>query len=94
MKRNVTIYISVLVIGVIVLCLVVIIALAYAGFTGQLNITGSAVGRESDWDVHFENVSSITTTGTAKVLSNHQPVINVYKSALETNLETNNNNNE
>ena len=49
----------------------------YAGFTGQLNISsGNVVGRKSNWDIHFENVSNITTTGTAKVLNNHEPTIN------------------
>ena len=55
---------------------ILLVTLIYAAFTGQLNISGTAVGRESKWEVHFENVSSITTSGTAKVLSNHQPTIN------------------
>ena len=71
-RRN----INVLMIAIATLSLVIIVSLVYAGFTGQLNITGTAVVRDSKWDIHFENVSTITTTGTAKVLSNHQPVIN------------------
>ena len=55
---------------------IMLVTLIYATFTGQLNINGSAVGRESKWDIHFENVSSITTSGTSKVLNSHQPVIN------------------
>ena len=60
---------SILMIGVITLSLVIIISLVYAGFTGQLNITGVTTARQSKWDIHFENLSSITTTGSAKVLS-------------------------
>ena len=67
---------SVIFAGMMVLSLVIVLALVYAGFTGQLTINGTAVGRESNWDIHFENVSNITTTGSAKVLNNHQPVIN------------------
>ena len=60
---------NVMLAGMIVLCLVVVIALVYAGFAGQLNITGTSVQRTSNWDIHFENLSNITTTGSAKVLS-------------------------
>ena len=63
---------SVIFAGMMVLSLVIVLALVYAGFTGQLTINGTAVGRDSNWDIHFENVSSITTIGTAKVLNNHQ----------------------
>ena len=62
--------------ALVIIVVAIIISLVYAGFTGQLTINGTAVGRDSNWDIHFENVSSITTTGTAKVLNNHQPVIN------------------
>ena len=65
---------SVIFAGMMVLSLVIVIALVYAGFTGQLNITGSSVQRSSTWDIHFENLSNITTTGSAKVLS--QPTLN------------------
>ena len=54
---------------VVALSIVIIIGFVYAGFTGQLNISGNAVNRQSNWDIHFENLSNITTTGTAKVLS-------------------------
>ena len=67
---------SVIFAGMMILCSVIVIALAYAAFTGQLTINGTAVGRDSAWDIHFENVSNITTSGTAKVLNNHQPTIN------------------
>ena len=62
--------------AIVIIMIAIIISLVYAVFTGQLNITGSAVNRQSKWDIHFENVSNITTTGTAKVLNNHEPVIN------------------
>ena len=68
-RRN----INVLMIAIATLSLVIIVSLVYAGFTGQLNITGTAVQRTSNWDIHFENLSNITTTGSAKVLS--QPVL-------------------
>ena len=61
---------------IVIIVIAIIISLVYAGFTGQLTINGTAVGRDSNWDIHFENVSNITTTGSAKVLNNHQPVIN------------------
>ena len=64
---------NVLMIAVVTLSLVIIVSLVYAGFTGQLNITGTAVQRTSNWDIHFENLSNITTTGSAKVLS--QPAL-------------------
>ncbi len=64
---------NVLMIAVATLSLVIIVSLVYAGFTGQLNITGTAVQRTSNWDIHFENLSNITTTGSAKVLS--QPAL-------------------
>ena len=64
---------NVLMIAIATLSLVIIVSLVYAGFTGQLNITGTAVQRTSNWDIHFENLSNITTTGSAKVLS--QPAL-------------------
>ena len=63
-------------ISIFVLSVITVLAITYAAFTGQLNITGTAVNRQSGWDIHFENVSNITTSGTAKVLNNHQPTIN------------------
>ena len=54
---------SVIFAGMMILCSVIVIALAYAAFTGQLTINGTAVGRDSAWDIHFENVSNITTSG-------------------------------
>ena len=56
--------------GLIVLAGIILVTLVYAVFTGQLNISnGSGVGRISKWDVHFEHLSTITTTHTAKVLT-------------------------
>ena len=63
-------------ISIVVLSVITVLAITYSAFTGQLNINGTAVNRQSGWDIHFENVSSITTSGTAKVLNNHQPTIN------------------
>ena len=60
---------SVIFAGMMVLSLVIVLALVYAGFTGELNINGMSVQRSSTWDIYFENLSSITTTGSAKVLS-------------------------
>ena len=51
------------------LSIVMLIGLIYAAFTGQLNIAGSGVSRISKWDIHFENLSTITTSHTAKVLA-------------------------
>ena len=48
---------------------IMLVTLIYAAFTGQLNIAGSGVSRISKWDVHFENLSTITTSHTAKVLT-------------------------
>ena len=53
---------------------IIIVSLVYAGFTGQLNITGTSTARQSNWDIHFENLSNVTTTGSAKVLT--QPRLN------------------
>ena len=59
------------------LSVVIIFAITYAAFTGQLSISSSnVVSRTSNWDIHFENVSNITTSGTAKVLNNKEPQVN------------------
>ena len=64
-RRSVNIMLA----GMIVLCSVIVIALVYAGFTGQLNISSqNVVGRKSNWDIHFEHLSNVTTNRTAKVL--------------------------
>ncbi len=69
-RRSVNIMLA----GMIVLCSVIVIALVYAGFTGQLNISSqNVVGRKSNWDIHFEHLSNVTTNGTAKVLG--QPTL-------------------
>ena len=43
---------------------VVAIGLAYAGFTGTLNVNGTGNVVSSKWDIHFENLSNATITGT------------------------------
>ncbi len=63
------------IIGSIILSVIALTGLIYAAFTGQLNIRGTSVNRHSKWDVHFENLSTITTTHTAKVLDNKEPKI-------------------
>ena len=45
------------------------ITFAYAGYTGSLNVTGQGKVVSSKWDIHFNNLSSPTLTGTAKVLT-------------------------
>ncbi len=40
---------NVLLAGLITLSEIILFALVYAGFTGQLNITGQAVNRKSNW---------------------------------------------
>ena len=67
---------KIITVGIISFAVVALIGLVYSAFTGQLNITGKSVGRHSKWDIHFQNVSTITTNGTSKVLNNGQPTIN------------------
>ena len=43
----------------------VAVSLAYAGFTQQLNINGSASVKSASWNVHFTNVALGTPVGTA-----------------------------
>ena len=52
-------------IPVAVLCFVIILAIAYAAFTSNLNITGTGNVRDSKWKVYFSRLSEATTTGTA-----------------------------
>ena len=75
---------SVIFAGLMVLSLVIVLALVYAGFTGQLEINGNAVNRQSKWDIHFENLSNITTTHTAKALT--QPRISSSTSISDYNV--------
>jgi len=44
---------------------VVAVGLVYAGFTQTLNINGTGNVVASKWDIHFENLSNATITGTA-----------------------------
>ena len=48
---------------------VVAIGLAYAGFTGTLNINGTGNVISSKWDIYFNNLSNAVTTGTANVVT-------------------------
>ena len=48
---------------------ILLVTLIYAAFTRQLNISGTSVNRKSKFDIHFEELSTITTTGTAKALT-------------------------
>ena len=48
---------------------VVAIGLAYAGFTGTLNINGTGNVMSAKWDIYFNNLSNAVTTGTANVVT-------------------------
>ena len=48
---------------------VVAIGLAYAGFTGTLNVNGTGNVVSSKWDIYFNNLSNAATTGTANVVT-------------------------
>ena len=48
---------------------VVAIGLAYAGFTGTLNINGTGNVISAKWDIYFNNLSNAVTTGTANVVT-------------------------
>ena len=48
---------------------VVAIGLAYAGFTGTLNINGTGNVMSAKWDIYFANLSNAVTTGTANVVT-------------------------
>ncbi len=43
----------------------VAVSLAYAGFSQNLNINGTATIKNVNWDVHFENIANKQVTGTA-----------------------------
>ena len=47
---------------------VVAIGIAYAGFTGTLNINDTGNIVSSKWDIYFNNLSNAVTTGTANVV--------------------------
>lgn len=61
--------------------LVAIVGIAYAVFTGQLNINGSGVTKESCFSVYFDNLSNGLTTGTARIVSS--PEIKPNKTIIE-----------
>ena len=48
---------------------VVAIGLAYAGFTGTLNVNGTGNVVSSKWDIYFANLANAVTTGTANVVT-------------------------
>ena len=60
---------NVLLAGIVTLSVIVLFALIYAAFTQQLTISGDTTARKSKWDIHFQNLSNISTYQTAKVLS-------------------------
>lgn len=67
----------------------VAISLAYAGFTQTLNINGSANVKSVKWDVHFANLGTAVTTGTASQLTaptikSNNTVIGDYSVQLST----------
>ena len=68
---------KIITVSIISLAVVSLIGLIYAAFTGQLFVnSGDVVSRTSSWDIHFENVSNLNPTGSAKVLNNHHPKVN------------------
>ncbi len=52
---------------IIVFASIVSIGIAYAGFTGTLNINGNATVKSAKWDIYFDNLSNATLTGTANL---------------------------
>ena len=56
-----------IIIPVAVLCFVIILAIAYAAFTSNLNISGTGNVRDSKWKVYFSRLSEAHVTGTATV---------------------------
>ena len=68
---------KIITVSIIALAVISLIGLIYAAFTGQLFVnSGDVVSRKSNWDIHFENVSNLNPTGSAKVLNNHHPKVN------------------
>ena len=65
MKRNKNIVFGMLALVVSVIA----IGLAYAGFTGTLNINGTGNVMSAKWDIYFANLSNAVTTGTANVVT-------------------------
>ena len=58
------------VIAVIALCLAVVgLSVGFAALSTTLQINGSATVQTSSWDVHFNNLSEVTKTGTATILT-------------------------
>ena len=71
---------KILLISSISLAVIIVLGIVYAAFTQQLNIAGSATGRSSKWDIHFENLSNVSLNGTAKELT--APTINTNSTQI------------
>ena len=71
---------KILLISSISLAVIIVLGIVYAAFTQQLNIAGSATGRSSKWDIHFENLSNVSLNGTAKELT--APTINTNNTQI------------
>ena len=57
-----------IIIPVAVLCFIITLAIAYAAFTSNLNITGTGNVRDSKWKVYFSRLSEAHATGTVTVV--------------------------
>lgn len=64
-RRNNNISLGIL--GIIVS--VVAVGLAYAGFTGTLNINGTGNVTAAKWDIYFANLANVVKTGSANVVT-------------------------
>lgn len=69
-KRNIIVFTIV----IAAIAAVTAVGIAYAAFSRQLNINGSAKVAASSWKIKFSNLAPVTTTGTAKELT--APTIN------------------
>ena len=56
-------------IGLVAALIIAVVSLgvAFAAFSSTLTINGNATVTAASWDIHFENLSQPTTTGTASV---------------------------
>lgn len=79
-----------IVFGVLALVVsLVAVSLAYAGFTQNLNINGTANVKSVKWDVHFANLGTVQTTGTgaqltAPTIKSNNTVIGDYSVQVST----------
>ena len=81
---------NIVVFGVLALIVsVVAISIAYAGFTQNLNINGTGNVKSVRWDVHFSNLGTAVTSGTATqitapTIKSNNTVIGDYSVQLTT----------